>query len=379
MTLLAVVLVVATACTDAAREPAARPEAATTSTTIGAHGIWSLMAEPPLTVAPRAPAVWTGEELIIWGGSTAEGKTLATGASYDPDTNAWAELPPSLSKPRQGHVAVWSGDEVLIWGGSFPETNHVYGAGMAYRPSSRTWRNLPESPISGGVKARAVWTGEEMLVWGAIQPGLGGSGSPAAGSETMAYDPTADQWRNVRDAPSGGPGHAIARTGDEVIFLTVTLGQGGEDSVRVLAFDVSTGRWRRATDSTLPGSPLPPSVEAIGSCNSGAAVTSAQVDPWAFVWTGSCAASRGLVYSLGQGGWSPTLDLPRMQNVRAVAGGRVVYLFGDVPTGVDVYVYDPRENVLFRSDHPDVDIASFPDAVWTGSQLLIFNGTRGID
>lgn len=335
------------------------------------------MAEPPLSVGPGAPSVWTGEELIIWGGYTAKGDVLATGASYDPDTDEWRELPPAPSKPRHGHAALWSGSEVLIWGGSPPESNEAYRDGIAYRPADRSWRTLTASPIEGRVEAQAFWTGKEMVVAGGIPPGIGGS--PTEESETVAYDPAADRWRKLRDGPAGGPGRLLARTDTELLFFNPILGEARGEAARVTPFDIAAARWGTPSEAPLPARPLPPSQELVGTCSHGYAVTAAQVGQWAFLWKGSCTAGPGFAYSLTDGTWSRTIDLPLMQNVQAVAGGKTVYLIADVPTGVDVYQYHQSENVLIRSAHPDVDIAPHADAVWTGERLLIFNGTRGID
>lgn len=377
---LVTLLLVAVGCSNAEWPSAEKSPAATaaaTSTTIGAHGLWTAMAEPPLSVGPGAPAVWTGDELIIWGGSSAKGETLVTGASYDPDTDEWTELPTPPSKPRQGHVAVWSGEEVLIWGGVLPQANHGYADGIAYRPADRTWRTIADAPVGSRVEAQAFWTGKEMIVAGGIPPGLGGS--PTEESETVAYDPATDRWRKLRAGPPGGPGKLLARTDTELLFFNPILGETRGEAARVTPFDIAAGRWGTPREAPLPARPPPPSQELAGTCSHGYAVTAAQVGQWSFLWKGSCTAGPGFAYSLADGTWSRTIDLPLMQNVQAVAGGKTVYLIADVPTGVDIYQYHQSENALIRSAHPDVDIAPGADALWTGEKLLIFNGTRGID
>jgi hypothetical protein len=39
------------------------------------------------------------------------------GATYDPATGTWRDLAEPPLSPRRDHVAVWTGDELLIWGG----------------------------------------------------------------------------------------------------------------------------------------------------------------------------------------------------------------------------------------------------------------------
>jgi hypothetical protein len=41
----------------------------------------------------------------------------ADGATYDPGADTWSSLPASPLLRRSGHSAVWTGTDVLIWGG----------------------------------------------------------------------------------------------------------------------------------------------------------------------------------------------------------------------------------------------------------------------
>jgi hypothetical protein len=92
-------------------------------------------------------AVWTGRQLWVWGGLTVRaGSSVGPdhGVAYDPAGNRWSALPPSPLRDRTGHLAVWTGFEMLVWGGRSvrqdPSTGNptalVDGAGYAIRP---TW------------------------------------------------------------------------------------------------------------------------------------------------------------------------------------------------------------------------------------------------
>ena len=60
--------------------------------------------------------VWTGSEMIIWGGSNPQG--LNTGGRYNPSTDTWtATSTTNAPIARGGHTAVWTGSEMIIWGG----------------------------------------------------------------------------------------------------------------------------------------------------------------------------------------------------------------------------------------------------------------------
>jgi hypothetical protein len=62
--------------------------------------------------------VWTGKEMIIWGGMDDNFVHLQDIHSYDPYKNEWRLLN-STNNSRALHTAVWSGLEVIVWGGSF--------------------------------------------------------------------------------------------------------------------------------------------------------------------------------------------------------------------------------------------------------------------
>ncbi|PYJ31882.1 MAG: galactose oxidase, partial [Verrucomicrobia bacterium] len=65
----------------------------------------------------RHTAVWTGTEMIVWGG-TDNSSFLNTGGRYNPGTNSWtATSTTSAPAARDFHTAVWTGSEMIVWGG----------------------------------------------------------------------------------------------------------------------------------------------------------------------------------------------------------------------------------------------------------------------
>ena len=66
---------------------------------------------------------------------------------------------------RQWHTAVWTGSEMLVWGG-WDGASH-YNTGGLYNPATDIWA---ATSTTGAPAARynhtAVWTGREMVVWG---------------------------------------------------------------------------------------------------------------------------------------------------------------------------------------------------------------------
>lgn len=155
-------------------------------------------------------AVWTGSEVIYWGGERPNDLGDNTGARYDPVLDVWSPVTTEGAPPgRQKHVAVWTGSEMIMWGGC------CASGGGRYDPLTDSWvlMSMTNAP-NGRVGSTAVWTGSEMIVWG-------GGFSGALGGR---YDPATDSWASVQPAGAArGPerahrsvdGHGNDRLGRE--------------------------------------------------------------------------------------------------------------------------------------------------------------------
>ena len=134
--------------------------------------------------------MWTGSELLIWGGTQdSQGQSLAgDGAAYDPVTRVWAPMPASPLSPRAGVFAVWTGTRALFWGGGSGSVVPL-ADGASYDPANRSWAMLPAAPLRPDAEGRQeiVWTGAQMVV---IQPGGG-----------AAFDPATSSWTAVPALP----------------------------------------------------------------------------------------------------------------------------------------------------------------------------------
>lgn len=141
----------------------------------------------------------TGSEVLIWGGE-AYPSYPTQGALYNPITDSWRPMSSQgVPEGRDSFVAIWTGEEVIIWGG-YNETIDVYPpAGAMYNPVADTWTPISTSGAPEGRRSvGAVWTGSRMLVWG------GTSKTTEALGDGFAYDPKTDTWSELPalDAPS---------------------------------------------------------------------------------------------------------------------------------------------------------------------------------
>jgi hypothetical protein len=110
--------------------------------------------------------VWTGNEMIIWGGADGSNSGVNTGGRYIPGTNSWvATSTTNAPGARFSHAAVWTGSEMVVWGGT--DGLEQFNTGGRYYPGTDNWMattttNAPERRAGH----TAVWSGSEMIVWG---------------------------------------------------------------------------------------------------------------------------------------------------------------------------------------------------------------------
>jgi N-acetylneuraminic acid mutarotase len=193
---------------------------------------WRRMAASPLGPRESFSTMWTGRELIVFGGSSGDALASPVGAAYDPASDRWRVLPRAPIADRLGHAAVWAGGEMLVWGGR--GAGRAYGDGAAYDPASDRWR--PIARHSPSAVAAAVWTGTRMLVWSTAKDRTGGA----------QYDPVRDRWTPIARGPVlGGLLSGPVWTGSQMVAW-----DGGAHN-RGVAYAPGSDAW-----SLLPRAPL---------------------------------------------------------------------------------------------------------------------------
>jgi N-acetylneuraminic acid mutarotase len=227
--------------TEPAEDPCASP------------GTWDAVAPIELPGRVDHTAVWTGSEMVMWGGTQGMRNPRSDGARYDPAADAWQ--PMSMRDApieRDDHVAVWTGEEMIVWGGNYTdEDTEKLDNGGRYDPVADRWRALPDAPLTARDDPRAVWTGEEMIVWG-------GRDEQQHTGDGARFAPRKNRWRKVstKGAPLAREDHSAVWTGTEMI---VWGGWTGDDDARSYALDAGrydprTDRWRPIS---LEGAPEP--------------------------------------------------------------------------------------------------------------------------
>ncbi len=135
-------------------------------------------------------AVWTGTKMIVWGGRDEMGMQLATGGEYDPTLDTWTPLPDiGAPQPRYGHYSVWTGSEMLIYGGSI-NTGQTLSDGAQYDPVSQVWS--PMAPGPGRTKPMGAFVDDHLFVVGGL------SQNPLV---AYSYDLPANTWTQILADP----------------------------------------------------------------------------------------------------------------------------------------------------------------------------------
>ena len=172
---------------------------------------WIATAAAPVARGQHS-AVWTGTAMIVWGGVIPD-ITFGTvidngGARYNLAGNSW--LATSLTNApaaRAGHSSVWTGTEMIVWGGGLNSGGRYNPAGDSWRATS-TGANVPAARFA----STAVWTGGEMIVWG-------GTAGGAPFNTGGRYSPATDLWTAVTTtgAPPGRNSHTAVWAVDLMI------------------------------------------------------------------------------------------------------------------------------------------------------------------
>ncbi|HJV08207.1 MAG TPA: hypothetical protein VJ653_00940, partial [Acidimicrobiales bacterium] len=76
-------------------------------------------------------AVWTGRDMVVWGGFDTEMR--ADGARYRRSTDTWEPVAAGPLAARQHHAMVWTGRQVLVWGGEGSTGKLADGAALTLR------------------------------------------------------------------------------------------------------------------------------------------------------------------------------------------------------------------------------------------------------
>ena len=308
-------------------------------------------------------AVWTGSEMIVWGGEAVSGY-LNSGSRYNPTTDSWTATSTSgVPAARSQHTAVWTGSEMIVWGGVSDGPTYV-NTGGRYNPSTNSWTALSTTNAPAGrFRHTAVWTGTEMIIWG-------GSNPSALFNTGGRYNPVTNSWMmtSTTNAPTPRTDHTAVWTGTKMIVWGGIDGAIYNTGAR---YDPSTDSWT----ATI--------------------ITNAPAARWLHtaVWTGSEMVVWGgrdsnFLYPNTGGRYNPTTDSWTATNTNNAPTGRESPTA--VWTGGEMIVwggganaswfntggrYDPSKDSWSSTSTTNAPSArTFHTSVWTGSLMIVWGG-----
>jgi N-acetylneuraminic acid mutarotase len=312
-------------------------------------------------------AVWTGDRMIVWGGTGYSGYPINTGGRYDPVTDTWQPTSTGTGVPpgSASHTGIWSGSKMIVWGG---DVGGGTSAGAIYDPAANTWRATAVSPLSPRTYHTAVWTGTEMIVWGGWEE----SRDTNSGAR---YDPTSDTWITMSANVGAATGRQNATgvwTGAEMIVW------GGLDSETLPTPETlnTGGRYLPATDSWIRMSTANAPASRYGHIG---VWTGREMIVWGGnpVYSGATWLTSGGRYDPSNDTWTATADdantPPAAAGRSAVWTGREMIVWGGsgISSGGR---YDPASD----SWTPTSTGANVPSGgsstVWSGMQMIVWNG-----
>jgi len=326
-------------------------------------------------------AVWTGKEMIIWGGADHEYNppVFSTGGRYDPSSDSWISISVGENCPsaREHQTAIWTGQEMIVWGGRGAwddPASYYQKTGGRYDPLSNSWSptSLEDSCPAERAFHTAIWTGEKMIIWGGIYQ----NGSPNYLLQTGSmYDPQNDSWHSTsieNNCPEGRYKHTALWTGTEMIVW----GGLGQDILETGGkYDPSSDSWQpTSVSANCPGARYMHSAVWTGT--------------EMIVWGGTDGDSTTF-YSGGR--YNPLENSWLMTPMNSWATGRSGH--NAVWTGMEMiisggkYLFDHSDATFVKAYYPYLDSWSnlaectdcsqyliFHSAIWTGSEMIIWGG-----
>jgi N-acetylneuraminic acid mutarotase len=310
-------------------------------------------------------AVWTGSEMIVWGGFDGQMTYYNTGRRYNPSTDTWtATSVANAPFPRASHTAVWTGSEMIVWGGLNINSGYLNSGGR-YNPGTDGWtatsaNNAPEAREFH----TAVWTGSEMIVWGGFSVG----GTLNTGGR---YNPGTDSWTvtSTTSAPESRDTHTAVWTGSEMIVW------GGEDGPTFLN---TGGRYNPGADSWVATSTAnAPEVRGFHT----AVWTGSEMIVWGG-YAGSSYWNTGGKYNPSTNSWTATstVNAPTGRSSHtAVLIGSEMIVWGGILSGPTFLNTGGRYNsdtdnwtATTTTSAPEARAAH--TAVSTGTEMIIWGG-----
>ena len=327
----------------------------------GASTTWQPIPKAPIDGRVSAGTVWTGDEMIVWGGVVRERRAEAVGdgAAFDPVAASWHSIrsAPQGMLGGGGQAAAWTGRRAVFWAGNSLEGP---ARGAVYDPRTDRWRLLSRGPLGPREGYLSAWTGDELVIVG------GSSGDALARPIAAAVDPRTDAWHrlsglNTLDGllPSG-----VVWSGDRLFVGGTVYDCPPQDPCTsgpvFLSYDLATDQMEELDLTNAPAASFTPigwtGGEVFGTGDDASSVLfyDSEADRWRSGTAAPCAledsASRQVAF----------LD------------DRYVTACG--PDALQVYTLASDAWETSPAGHSPLNSRWASEIAWTGSDLIVWSG-----
>jgi hypothetical protein len=335
---------------------------------------WQAVPAGPLSAREHAVGIWTGEEVLLIGGSDAPPcppsaecaipptPPLADGAAFDPATGSWRSIAPA-PLPVDWAEAVVSGGVAYLWvpGGPRPGERPAF---LAYDIDGDRWTELP-LPTEETSWYRIALGGERIVAY---------SGSDEEGERPdFVYDADADAWEELPDDPHSPAFDRLMVWSAAVLVLLdheLVANPGSEEPslLRVATFDFGTEAWSPLPQGEVLGGPVYAAdgrlvLAGLGTADGGN-------NDWGRDYP------LGGILDVATGGWSPLPELPVRVTESTFAAG-VVSEEHATYWGTNGWVLDLHDGRWLELPRRERDQPIHGETVVTaGRDLFVFGGAR---
>ncbi len=327
----------------------------------------------PNYYSPRAHvAVWSGTEMLVFGTipSAEVGSLFASeGKRYHPGLDRWSNMTTTgAPAPRTDATAVWTGTEMIVWGGTMPEQPMPLNDGGRYNPGTDTWLPVPTAGAPAGrIGHTATWSGGVMLVWGGL--GSLASSDVIPFNDGAFYVPESDAWVSMPSAgaPSRRLWHTAVWSPGGLLIWGGRRTKPLEDLTDGARYDLGLNRW------------FPIGANALSSGRDRASAFWDSARGEMLVWGGG--EDGGLAFAPSyELDWRPmtAANAPAARGMQATAWtGTEMIVWGGHEGSViynDGASYNVVSNTWAALPPSGLNPRFEPVSVWTGTEHIVWGG-----
>jgi len=289
----------------------------------------------PLSHRNSAQLMWTGEEMIVWGGKEDRDSVpyLIDGASFDPETNQWRMISPIPLGHQTGARAIWADGEMVV-----VSTDGTFG----YNPKSDSWREIGNGLLPSEFHDRILYFEGSIYVWD-------------RSSEIHVMDLATGQWERLAAPPEGStdPFSGVLR-GVNGRVIAVTLADSC-DGKQFWVLDRDS--WQPLRDASL-------ATAEYGDCST--SNQSASVSNDLFIWDDYDHPT--MAYSTFRNEWRELHPIPLDGTEGASGPVAMDANHFMVPRWGEAAIFDATEDGWWYFELPGQGIDA--EIVWTGAEFL---------